>query len=93
MKEPEIFALIRLSEGGDFKILCQLMKPSEKFSRIQSSDIRRYSDLVHTISADPILKRLPHYLDSNNKFPTPQRRFTYQNQQIKNIVPLRLSLK
>lgn len=66
-----IYALIRLSEGGDFKILCQLMKPSEKFSRIQSSDIRRYSDLVHTISADPILKRLPHYLDSNNKFYAP----------------------
>lgn len=66
-----IYELIRLSEGGDFKTLCQLMKPSEKFSRIQNSDIRRYSDLVHTINVEPILKRLPHYLDSNNKFYAP----------------------
>ncbi|TDJ77774.1 DUF4297 domain-containing protein [Pseudomonas putida] len=66
-----IYELIRLSEGGDFKILCQLMKPSEKFSRIQSSDIRRYSDLLHTINIEPILKRLPHYLDSDNKFYAP----------------------
>lgn len=66
-----IYELIRLSEGGDFKILCQLMKPSEKFSRIQSSDIRRYSDLLHTISVEPILKRLPHYLDNDNKFYAP----------------------
>lgn len=66
-----IYTLIRGSEGGDFKTLCQLMKPSEKFSRIQNSDIRRYSDLVHNFSAEPILKRLPHYLDSNNKFYVP----------------------
>ena len=66
-----IYELIRLSEGGDFKTLCQLMKPSEKFSRIQNSDIRRYSDLVHTFNVEPILKRLPHYLDSNNKFYAP----------------------
>lgn len=66
-----IYELIRLSEGGDFKILCQLMKPSEKFSRIQSSDIRRYSDLLHTINIEPIFKRLPHYLDNDNKFYAP----------------------
>ena len=66
-----IYELIRLSDGGDFKILCQLMKPSEKFSRIQSSDIRRYSDLLHTINIEPILKRLPHYLDNDNKFYAP----------------------
>lgn len=66
-----IYELIRLSEGGDFKILCQLMKPSEKFSRIQNSDIRRYSDLLHTINIEPILKRIPHYLDNDNKFYAP----------------------
>jgi hypothetical protein len=66
-----IYELIRRSEGGDFKTLCQLMKPSEKFSRIQNSDIRRYSDLVHTMNVDPILKRLPHYLDDKNKFYAP----------------------
>lgn len=66
-----IYELIRLSEGGDFKILCQLMKPSEKFSRIQDSDIRNYSDLVHAIEAEPIFKRLPHYLDRENKFYAP----------------------
>ncbi|SDI94481.1 protein of unknown function [Vreelandella titanicae] len=66
-----IYELIRLSEGGDFKTLCQLMKPSEKFSRIQNSDIRLYSDLVHTMNIEPILKRLPHYLDSNNRFYAP----------------------
>lgn len=47
------------------------MKPSEKFSRIQNSDIRLYSDLVHTMNIEPILKRLPHYLDSNNRFYAP----------------------
>lgn len=66
-----IYELIRLSEGGDFKTLCQLMKPSEKYSRIQNSDLRRYSDLVHTMNVEPILKRLPHYLDSKNKFYAP----------------------
>ncbi|MDX7479578.1 ABC-three component system protein [Enterobacter roggenkampii] len=66
-----IYELIRISEGSDFKTLCQLMKPSEKFSRIQNSDIRRYTDLVHTFNIEPILKRLPHYLDSDNKFYAP----------------------
>ena len=66
-----IYDLIRLSEGSDFKTLCQLMKPSEKYSRIQNCDIRRYSDLIHTIKVDPILKRLPHYLDSEKKFYVP----------------------
>lgn len=66
-----IFDLIKISEGGDFKILCQLMKPSEKFSRLQNTDIRRYSELVHTFTVEPILKRLPHYLDSENKFYAP----------------------
>lgn len=66
-----IFDLIKISEGGDFKILCQLMKPSEKFSRLQNADIRRYSELVHTFTVEPILKRLPHYLDSENKFYAP----------------------
>lgn len=66
-----IFGLIRILEGEDLKTLCQLMKPSEKFSRIQNTDIRRYSDLVHAISIEPILKRLPHYLDKNNEFYAP----------------------
>lgn len=66
-----IYELIRFSEGSDFKTLCQLMKPSEKFSRIQNLDIRRYSDLVHAINVEPILKRLPHYLDGDNKFYAP----------------------
>ena len=66
-----IYDLIRLSEGGDFKILCQLMKPSEKFSRIQNFDIRNYSDLLHRIDAEPVFKRLPHYLDRDNKFYAP----------------------
>ncbi|WP_148569510.1 ABC-three component system protein [Leclercia adecarboxylata] len=71
MRARRIYDLIRISEGGDFKTLCQLMKPSEKFSRIQNADIRRYSDLVHNFNIEPILKRLPHYLDSNNKFYAP----------------------
>lgn len=66
-----IYELTRLSEGGDFKTLCQLMKPSENFSRIQNSDIRRYSDLVHAINIEPILIRIPHYVDSKNKFYAP----------------------
>ncbi|MEB6381614.1 dsDNA nuclease domain-containing protein [Leclercia adecarboxylata] len=71
IRARRIYDLIRISEGGDFKTLCQLMKPSEKFSRIQNSDIRRYTDLVHNFNVEPILKRLPHYLDSNNKFYAP----------------------
>ena len=47
------------------------MKPSENFSRIQNSDIRRYSDLVHTINIEPILIRIPHYVDNKNKFYAP----------------------
>ncbi|WP_256590948.1 MULTISPECIES: ABC-three component system protein [unclassified Pseudomonas] len=91
-RSRSIYALIRLSEGGDFKTLCQLMKPSEKFSRIQNSDIRRYSDLVHTFSSEPILKRLPHYLDSNNKFYAPTALYLLEPTD-KNTVPLRLSPK
>jgi len=66
-----IYNMVRRSEGSDFKILCQLMKPSEKFSRIQSSDIGRYTDLLHDIAVEPIFKRLPHYRDCNNKFYAP----------------------
>lgn len=70
-RAKNIYALIRLSEGGDFKTLCQLIKPSEKFSRIQNSDIRKYAHLVHSLAPEPTLKRLPHYLDGNNKFYVP----------------------
>lgn len=66
-----IYEHIKLSEGNDFNTLCQLMKPSEKYSRIQDGDIRRYSDLLHEICIEPILKRLPHYLDRDNKFYAP----------------------
>lgn len=66
-----LFEHIRMTDASELKSLCQLMKPSERFSSIQKADIRRYSGLIEAMSIDPILKHFPHYLDVDNKFYLP----------------------
>jgi hypothetical protein len=66
-----LFEHIRITDASELKALCQLMKPSERFSSIQKADIRRYSWLIEAMNIDPILKQFPHYLDGNNRFYLP----------------------
>ncbi|MCJ1886729.1 hypothetical protein LNN38_17865 [Pseudomonas sp. LA21] len=62
---------IRTTETNELKTLCQLMKPSERFKDIQKTDIRRYSNLIQSITIEPIFHQLPHYLDSQKRFYIP----------------------
>lgn len=66
-----VFEHIRITDVSDMKTLCQLIKPSERFSSIQKADIRRYSGLIEAMSIDPILKQFPHYIDDEKKFYLP----------------------
>jgi hypothetical protein len=51
--------------------LCQLINPSERFSKVQRGDIERYSELILEFCIEPILERLPHYIDSDSNFYLP----------------------
>lgn len=62
---------IREIHINELKVLCQMMKPSERFQDVQKNDIRRYTKLIQTISVEPIFSHLPHYLDSGNRFYVP----------------------
>ncbi|MBS0961250.1 ABC-three component system protein [Acetobacter thailandicus] len=62
---------IRDTHINELKTLCQMMKPSERFQDVQTSDIRRYTNLIQAISAEPIFNHLPHYLDRKNRFYAP----------------------
>lgn len=66
-----LFEHIRLTDASELKALCQLMKPSERFSSVQKADIRRYSGLIEAMNIEPILKQFPHYLDGENRFYLP----------------------
>ncbi|HIE5562965.1 TPA: ABC-three component system protein [Enterobacter kobei] len=66
-----LFEHIRITETSEMKTLCQLMKPSERFSSLQKADIRRYSGLIEAMNIEPILKLFPHYLDGEKKFYLP----------------------
>lgn len=66
-----LFEFIRATDAEELKALCQLMKPSERFSTIQKADIRRYTGLIESLSVDPILRQLPHYLDGHRNFYLP----------------------
>lgn len=66
-----LYEHIQSTEASELKILCQLMKPSERFSRIQRADIRRYSGLIQALAVEPIFDKLPHYLDKYKKFYIP----------------------
>ena len=67
----QLYKHIRDTEASELKTLCQLMKPSERFSRIQRADIRHYSGLIQALGVDPIFDKLPHYLDKQKKFYVP----------------------
>jgi len=62
---------IRDTHINELKTLCQMIKPSERFQDVQTGDIRRYTKLIQAISAEPIFKHLPHYLDGENRFYVP----------------------
>lgn len=62
---------IRDTHINELKTLCQMMKPSERFQDVQTSDIRRYTKLIQAILAEPIFNHLPHYLDRENRFYVP----------------------
>lgn len=66
-----LFEHIRITDASELETLCQLMKPSERFSSLQKADIRRYSGLIEAMSIEPILKQFPHYLDSERRFYLP----------------------
>jgi len=66
-----LFEHIRGTNSNALRSLCQLMKPSERFSSIQKIDIRRYCGLIEEMNIEPILEQFPHYLDSDNKFYLP----------------------
>ena len=62
---------IRKTDINELKPLCQIMKPSERFQKVQINDIRRYTKLIQAISEEPRFKLLPHYLDNENRFYVP----------------------
>ncbi|EFI8498807.1 hypothetical protein A9817_004862, partial [Escherichia coli] len=66
-----LFDHIRDSDTGEMQTLCQLMKPSERFSSLQKADIRRYSTLIEDMAIEPVYKQFPHYLDSERQFYLP----------------------
>lgn len=66
-----LYEHIRETHINELKKLCQMMKPSERFQDVQTSDIRRYTKLIQVISVEPIFHHLPHYLDSENRFYVP----------------------
>jgi hypothetical protein len=66
-----LFEHIRIADTSEMKTLCQLMKPSERFSSIQKADIRRYSGLIEAMNIDPILNQFPHYVDGKKRFYLP----------------------
>ncbi len=70
-RAQSLFEHIRITDANELKTLCQLMKPSERFSSIQKADIRRYSWLIEAMSIEPILEHFPHYLDSEKRFYLP----------------------
>ncbi|MGO2148274.1 ABC-three component system protein [Halomonas sp.] len=62
---------IRKTDINELKSLCQMMKPSERFQRVQTNDIRRYTKLIQAILVEPIFNYLPYYIDSENRFYVP----------------------
>ena len=66
-----LFTYLHELKTEDLQRLCQVIKPSEKFSKLQLEDIGRYSELIQDFCIDPILKRLPHYIDSELNFYLP----------------------
>jgi hypothetical protein len=70
-RSRRLFEYISITDAFKWKELCQLMKPSERFSKIQKVDIRRYSGLIEAINIEPLLGQFPHYLDERKRFYLP----------------------
>lgn len=70
-KAKKLFEHLHDLNSIQLQHLCQLMKPSERFSKIQKIDIRRYSILIESIYKSPIYKGLPHYIDKEHEFYIP----------------------
>lgn len=71
LRAQNLFVHLYNLNPEDLQRLCQVMKPSESFSKIQHQDIGRYSELIQDFCIDPILQRLPHYIDSESSFYLP----------------------
>lgn len=71
LRAQGLFTYLHELGPEDLQRLCQVMKPSERFSKIQHEDIGRYSELIQGFCIDPILQRLPHYIDSESSFYLP----------------------
>lgn len=67
----KLYEHVRITQPNELKRLCQLIKPSERFSNIQKGDIRKYTSLIQIIGVEPIFDRLPHYLCNKNNFYIP----------------------
>ncbi|EHU1616373.1 hypothetical protein A0118_RS17170 [Acinetobacter baumannii] len=67
----QLYEHIRLTPAIELKRLCQLIKPSERFSTIQKADIRKFASLIENISSEPKFNKIPHYLCKQNKFYIP----------------------
>jgi len=70
-RSRRLFEYISFTDAFKWKELCQLMKPSERFSKIQKADIRRYSRLIESINIEPLLEQFPHYQDGKKRFYLP----------------------
>lgn len=66
-----LFDHLQELSSNELQRLCQMIKPSESFSKIQQMDIERYSELIKSFCVDPIFKGLPHYRDQEKKFYLP----------------------
>lgn len=71
LRFQRLFEHIYKLESEDLKRLCQLIKPSEQFSKIQKMDISRYSTLIQKIFIEPNFSGIPHYADKHNNFYLP----------------------
>lgn len=71
LRITEMFRHLYILPKSDVEKLCQLLNPSERFSKIQKIDIFRYTKLIGKICVEPILKGIPHYLNKHNSFYLP----------------------
>lgn len=71
LRAQSLFAHLHSLNSEELQRLCQVMKPSESFSKIQHEDIGRYSELIQEFCIAPIFQRLPHYIGSDSSFYLP----------------------
>ncbi|MHB2060167.1 ABC-three component system protein [Pseudomonas monsensis] len=71
LRAQDLFVHLHSLSSDDLQRLCQVMKPSESFSKIQHEDIGRYSELIQDFCIAPVLQRLPNYMGSDSNFYLP----------------------